>query len=215
MGKFRFNISTSLDGFMAGPQQSVENPLGVGGEGLHSWAFELEAFLRAHGMPGGVVNASTPAAEEMQANTGAVIMGRNMFGGHPGPWNAQQPWSGWWGDNPPFHVPVFVLTHHAREPLVMQGGTTFYFVTDGIHAAYERAKQAAGERDIWLGGGAKAAQQYLNAGLLDEINVALVPIFLGSGERLFDQLAPGKLTLERTRVIEAPGVTHLRYRVVK
>jgi dihydrofolate reductase len=215
MGKFRFHISTSLDGFMAGPQQSVENPLGVGGEGLHSWAFALESFLRGHGMPGGVVNASTPVVEEMQAHTGAVIMGRNMFGGHPGPWNEKQPWKGWWGDNPPFHAPVFVLTHHAREPLVMQGGTTFYFVTEGIQAAYERASQAAGERDIWLGGGAKAAQQYLNAGLLDEINVALVPIFLGSGERLFDQLMPGTLKLEQTRVIEAPGVTHLRYRVLK
>lgn len=215
MGKFKFNISCSLDGFVAGPAQSVQHPLGVGGEGLHSWAFELETFRRVHGMPGGAVNASSEVAEEMSADTGAVIMGRNMFGGHPGGWDAQNPWTGWWGDNPPFHVPVFVLTHHARAPLVLEGGTTFHFITTGIQAAHAQAKLVASDKDITLGGGAKAAQQYLNAGLIDEINLSIVPIFLGSGERLFDGIAPGQLKLERTRVIEAPGVTHMRYRVVK
>src|SRR5215217_891396 len=137
MSKLRSRISMSLDGFVAGPSQSVQEPLGVGGEGLHEWVFPLATWRRAHGMEGGEVNASTRVLEEELINIGATIMGRNMFGGHPGPWSATDPWKGWWGHTPPFHHPVFVLTHHAREPLTMQGGTTFTFVTDGIESALE------------------------------------------------------------------------------
>jgi dihydrofolate reductase len=213
MGQFRLHITMSLDGFVAGPDQSVENPLGVGGKDLHAWAFALSTWLRMHGAEGGVVNASSAVVEEQLADVGAVVMGRNMFGGQPGRWR-EPPWNGWWGENPPYHTPVFVLTHQPREPLALQGGTTFYFVTDGIEAALERAQQAAAGKDVALGGGANVAQQYLAARLLDELNISLVPRLLGSGERLFDNLAsaPG---LEQTRAIEAPGVTHLRYRVIK
>lgn len=214
MGKLRFNLSISLDGCLAGPEQSLESPLGVGGEQLHSWVFPLAAFRAAHGAEGGIVNASTQIVEEMTANVGAVIMGRNMFGGTPGAWKTDPPWTGWWGDDPPFHVPVFVLTHHAREPLPMKGGTTFHFVTEGIEAAVAQARAAAGDKDISIGGGASVARQLLAAGHVDEVNITLVPILLGSGERLFDQLGTG-IRLEQVRVIEAPGVTHLKYRVVK
>jgi dihydrofolate reductase len=212
MGKFRLHITMSLDGFIAGPDQSVDNPLGIGGMTLHQWAFDLAAWRKPHGMEGGEVNASTRVVEEQQANVGATIMGRNMFGGHPGPW---KDWNGWWGDNPPFHTPVYVLTHHARQPLELQGGTIFYFVTDGIASALEQAKKAAAGKDIVLGGGASAAQQYLAARLLDELNVALVPIFLRSGERLFEKLGGSDDSLEQIASIAAPGVTHLRYGVKK
>ena len=154
MSKLRFNITMSLDGFVAGPNQSEENPLGEGGGRLHDWAFALVAFREQHGMEGGEVNASTPVVEESLENIGAEVMGRNKFGGGPGPWG-DDPWTGWWGDDPPFHEPVFVLTHHAREPLEMQGGTTFSFVTDGIESALEQAKEAAGGKDVALGGGAE------------------------------------------------------------
>ena len=214
MGKIRFNLSISLDGYLAGPDQSLENPLGVGGMHLHDWIFPLAAFQAAHGGEGGIVNPSTQIVEEMTANVGAVIMGRNMFGGYPGAWKTEPAWIGWWGDDPPFHVPVFVLTHHAREPLPMKGGTTFHFVTDGIESAIAKARAAAGDKDISIGGGASTLQQYLAAGLVDELNVSLAPVLLGSGERLFDQLGAA-IKLEQVRVIEAPGVTHLRYRVVK
>jgi dihydrofolate reductase len=215
MSKLRFNISMSLDGFVAGPNQSEQNPLGVGGMRLHDWAFALAAFRRTHGMEGGEVNASTQIIEESLANVGAVIMGRNMFGGYPGPWRSDPPWTGWWGDNPPFHAPVFVLTHHPREPLVMQGGTTFTFVTDGIESALAKAMAAAGTRDIVVSGGALTVQQYLAAGLLDEVNISVVPLFLKAGEHLFDNLGTATLRLEQVRVIAAPGVTHIKYRVVK
>jgi dihydrofolate reductase len=214
MGKIRFNLSISLDGFLAGPDQSLESPLGAGGEHLHDWAFPLAVFRAAHGGEGGIANASTQIIEEQTANVGAVIMGRNMFGGHPGAWRSDAPWNGWWGEDPPFHVPVFVLTHHAREPLPMKGGTTFHFVTGGIESAVAKARGAAGDKDIVIGGGASIARQLLAAGHVDEINITLVPLFLGSGERLFDQLGTG-LKLEQLRVIEAPGVTHLKYRVVR
>jgi dihydrofolate reductase len=151
---------------------------------------------------------------EAADNVGATIMGRNMFGGGPGPWG-KEPWNGWWGEDPPFHTPVFVLTHHAREPLVMQGGTTFTFVTDGIESALEQARAAAGGKDVALGGGASVAQQYLAAGLIDEMELHVVPLLLGGGARLFDNLAGSDLKLEPVRTIEAPGVTHLKYRVVK
>lgn len=212
MGKFRLHVTMSLDGFSAGPQQSVDNPLGVGGMALHQWAFDLAAWRKPHGMDGGEVNASTNVVEEQQRNVGATIMGRKMFGGHPGPW---KDWSGWWGDNPPFHTPVYVLTHYPRKPLELQGGTTFHFVTDGFESALEQAKKAAAGKDIVLGGGANAAQQYLAARLLDEVNVAVVPILLRSGERLFDKLGAAEVGLEQVASIAAPGVTHLRYRVKK
>jgi dihydrofolate reductase len=213
MSKLRFHISVSVDGFVAGPDQSVENPLGVGGEELHEWVVELEAWRRQHGLEGGEVNASTPAVEELQSNVGATVMGRNMFGGGPGPWREDPPWKGWWGDNPPFHTPVFVLTHHPREPLEMEGGTTFTFVTNGIESALEQAKQAAGGRDVLLGGGANVVQQYLAAGLVDEFGLHIVPILLRGGERLLENV--GNLKVEQVRAIEAPGVTHIKYRVVR
>jgi dihydrofolate reductase len=206
----RFHISVSLDGYAAGPEQSEENPLGVGGMRMHEWIFPLEAWRRAQGMEGGEVNASSRVVEESQSNVGAVIMGRNMFGPIRGPWGDSQ-WTGWWGDDPPYHVPVFVLTHHPRDPLEMKGGTTFTFVTDGIESALRQAEQAAGGRDVIVGGGADTVRQYLAAGLVDEFELAVVPLLLGDGERLLDGV--GDLRLEQVRVVEAPGVTHLRYRV--
>ncbi len=214
MTKLRFQISISLDGFIAGPNPSEEHPLGEGGEQLHEWGLELEAWRKPHGREGGEVNASTPVMEEAFDNVGAVVMGRKMFGGGPGPWG-DEPWEGWWGDEPPFHAPVFVLTHHERKPLEKQGGTTFSFVTDGIESALAQAKEAAGGKDVSLGGGAEVAQQYLKAGLLDELELNVVPVLLGDGTRLFDNLTEAEVELERIRVIDAPGVTHLKYRVVR
>jgi dihydrofolate reductase len=213
MGTFRFQLAISLDGYVAGPDQSEENPLGVGGMALHEWVFDLEAWRRQQGLEGGIVNASTPVVEEAQSNVGAVVMGRNMFGGGHGPWSEDPLWNGWWGDDPPFHAPVFVLTHHPREPQVMEGGTTFVFVTDGIQAAFERAKEAAAGRDVLLSGGASVVQQYLAAGLIDGFELHIVPILLGDGERLLDNV--GGLQLEQVRAIEAPGVTHVKYRVLR
>jgi len=201
----------SLDGFVAGPHQSVKNPLGVGGDRLHEWAFALETFRRQHGMSGGEVNESTKVVEESQASIGATIMGRNMFGGHPGPWSSANPWNGWWGDEPPFHHPVFVLTHHPREPLAMQGGTTFTFVTDGIESALAQARIAAGGKDISLAGGASVAQQYFSAGLIDEMEINLVPTLLGEGERLFEGLGDDLHGLELVRTVAAPKVVHLKF----
>ncbi len=211
MGVFRFQIAVSLDGYVAGPHQSEEDPLGVGGMRLHEWIFGLEAWRKQQGLDGGEVNASTPVIEEAQSNVGAIVMGRNMFGGGPGPWREDPPWNGWWGEDPPYHVPVFVLTHHPREPLEMEGGTTFVFVTDGIAAALEQAKRAAGGRDVALGGGASVVQQYLAGGLIDEFELHIVPVVLGDGERLLDHI--GQIDVEQVRVIEAPGVTHIKYRV--
>jgi dihydrofolate reductase len=214
MAKLRFQISMSTDGFIAGPNPSEENPLGEGGTQLHEWAFKLEAWRKPHGREGGEVNASSQIIEDALENVGATIMGRNMFGGGPGPWGAE-PWDGWWGDDPPFHTPVFVLTHYPREPLEKDGGTTFYFVADGIESALEQAKQAAGGKDVSLGGGASVAQQYLAAGSMDELQLNIVPVILGAGTRLFENLASAEVSLEQTSVIDAPGVTHLRYRVVR
>jgi dihydrofolate reductase len=211
VGRLRFQISISLDGFVAGPNPSEEHPLGEGGEQLHEWAFALAAWRKPHGREGGEVNASTPMMEDALANVGATIMGRNMFGGGPGPWG-EDPWNGWWGDEPPFHTPVFVLTHHEREPLELEGGTTFTFVTDGIESALEQAKQAAGDMDVSLGGGADVAQQYLAAGLIDELQLNVVPVLLGAGTRLFDSRAGADLNLEQVAAIDAPGVAHLKYR---
>jgi dihydrofolate reductase len=210
MGKLKLNITMSLDGYVAGHEQSLENPLGIGGEELHGWMTSLEAWRESHGLEGGEDNASARFADDILAGAGATIMGRNMFGGGPGPWQ-EDSWKGWWGDDPPYHHPVFVLTHHPREPVEMEGGTTFHFVTDGIESALEQARAAAGDKDVSLGGGASVAQQYLAAGLLDEIVVSVVPIFLGGGARLFDNLGEATTGLEQVEAVEAPGVTHIRY----
>jgi dihydrofolate reductase len=212
--KLRCSVSISLDGYLAGPHPSVEQPLGEGGEGLHEWVVKLAAWRAPHGLEGGEVDASTPVVEEAVANVGATIMGRNMFGGGPGPWDSNDPWEGWWGDEPPFHTPVFVLTHHPREPLHKQGGTTFHFVTEGIESALDQAMAAAGGKDVSLGGGADVAQQYLRAGLLDELQVSIVPVLLGGGTRLLDDLGATPPQLELVRALDAPDVTHLKYRVV-
>jgi dihydrofolate reductase len=201
----------SLDGYVAGPSQSVENPLGIGGERLHDWVVPLATWRATHGLEGGDVNASTKVVEESLANVGATIMGRNMFGGHPGPWDAGKPWSGWWGNDPPFHHPVFVLTHHARAPLALEGGTTFTFVSDGIQSALDQARRAAQGKDVALAGGAKAAQQYLAAGLVDEMEIHLVPILLGAGEMLFERVGDDLHGLALVRTVAAPNVTHLKY----
>jgi dihydrofolate reductase len=213
MGKLRAIITTSLDGYVAGPDQSEENPLGIGGEELHEWMFPLKAFNERHGREGGEVTASSAIVEGWWANVGAIIMGRNMFGGGPGPWD--ESWKGWWGEDPPYHVPVFVLTHHAREPLEMKGGTTFHFVTEGIDAALDRARQAAGDADVTIMGGANAIQQYLAAGHLDELEISISPRLLGGGARLLDNLDGAEIELEQLRAVEGVGVTHLSYRVVK
>ena len=215
MSRLRYSVSMSLDGFVAGPDQSTAHPLGVGGELLHEWMRELAAWRREAGVEGGTENASTAVIERLDRNVGALIMGRNMFGGGPGPW-ADEPWNGWWGENPPFHLPVFVLTHHPREPLACEGGTTFTFVTDGPRAALGLARQAAAGQDVVISGGAGAARQYLAAGLLDEITLHLVPVLLGGGVRLFgdpaDEAAPAA-RFEQEESVAAPGVTHLTYRL--
>jgi dihydrofolate reductase len=210
MSRLRLQISMSLDGFVAGPEQSVANPIGIGGMRLHDWIFPLTAWRAMHGLEGGEATASTPVIEETLANIGAGIMGRNMFGGQPGPWDLQQPWNGWWGDEPPFHYPVFVLTNHPRAPLVAKG-TTFHFVTDGIEAALTQARQAAGGRDISLAGGASTGRQYLAAGLVDEMWLHVVPILLGSGERLFDDALDDLHGLALVKSVQGDGVVHLKF----
>jgi dihydrofolate reductase len=212
MSRVRVHISVSADGYVAGPNQSEENPLGEAGERLHDWVVALRAWRAPHGLEGGEVNASNAVVEEAQANVGAEIMGRGKFGGGPGPWG-EDPWRGWWGEDPPFHMPVFVLTHHQREPLTLSD-TTFTFVTGGIEAALEQAHAAAGEKDVLIGGGADVINQYLAAGHVDELELHVVPLLLGGGARLFEGIGPD-LELEQIRVVEAPGVAHLKYRVVK
>jgi dihydrofolate reductase len=210
--KLRLSITMSLDGYVAGPNQSEENPLGVGAMEVHEWFFPLKAFREMHGEAGGEVNASSAVVEERQTNLGATIMGRNMFGPVRGPW-PDQSWRGWWGEDPPYHHPVFVLTHHPREPLEMEGGTTFHFVSDGIESALTQAKEAARGRDVWLAGGASVVNQYLAARLVDEIDVSIAPLILGAGERLFEGLDRGTLSLKQIRTVDAPGVTHIKYDV--
>ena len=213
MSKVRTHISVSLDGYAAGPNETHENPLGEGGEHLHDWVFELKAWRQPHGMEGGVENVSSAVLEEADDNVGAEIMGRGKFGPpEGGPW-ADDSWRGWWGEDPPFHKPVFVLTHYEREPLTLSD-TTFHFVTDGIESALAQAREAAGEGDVFLGGGADSINQYLAAGLVDEIELHVAPILLGGGKRLFAGVGPD-LKLEELRAVEAPGVAHLKYRVVK
>ena len=211
MSKLRMKIAMSLDGFVAGPHQSVDNPLGVGGMRLHEWVVPLKVWRSEHGMEGGEENESSRVVEESLANIGATIMGRKMFGGHPGRWNRETPWLGWWGATPPFHHPVFVLTHHERRPLEMKGGTTFFFVTEGVESALEQARAAAGGKDVSLAGGANAAQQFLSAGLVDEMEIHLVPTLLGNGERLFDGIGDNLHGLELVRTVATPAVTHLKF----
>jgi dihydrofolate reductase len=214
MGNVRVDITMSLDGYVAGPNQSLENPLGEGGEELHEWAVALEAFHRLHGEDrGGEVNPSTPFIEGMFADAGAVIMGRNMFGGGPGSWS-EEPWEGWWGDEPPYHMPVFVLTNHPREPLE-KSDTTFHFVSDGIESALDQARAAAGAKDISLAGGADVINQYLAAGLVDRMVIHVAPILLGDGARLFTDLGETLPRLEQVEAVDAPGVTHITYRVLR
>jgi dihydrofolate reductase len=214
MGKVKSQLSVSLDGYMAGPRQSEENPLGVGGEALHEWALKLAAWRDPHDREGGEgdENPSNAVIEEAQAGVGAVVMGRNMFGPVRGAWG-EEDWRGWWGDDPPFHVPTFVLTHHEREPVEMEGGTTFHFVGEGIESAVLQAKEVAGDADVSVGGGASTVQQCIAAGLLDELLVSQVPILLGAGERLFDNLEPGAANFELTRVVEGREAAHLFYAV--
>jgi len=214
MSKTRAYISVSLDGYVAGPNETMEEPLGENGERLHDWATELRSWRELQGMEGGEENASSTAVAEDNANVGAEIMGRGKFGPPSrGAWDASEPWRGWWGDDPPFHKPVFVLTNHAREPLTLTD-TTFTFVTDGVQAAHDLARQAAGDKDVLIGGGAKTINQFMAAGLLDELDLHVVPIILGGGARLFEGIGP-EAKLDVARVIDAPGVTHLKYRVAR
>ena len=211
MSSVTCQISVSLDGFVAGPNQSLEHPLGEGGMRLHEWAFANATFRRAHGLDGGEEGPDSEVVEEAVAGVGAYIMGRNMFGGGDGPWDPS--WTGWWGGNPPFHVPVFVLTHHARDPLGMDGGTSFTFVTDGVEAALDEARAAAGDQDVAIAGGAATVQQFLAAGMLDELYLHIAPVILGAGERLLENV--GNPSFEPVKVVASPAVTHVKYRVVR
>jgi dihydrofolate reductase len=212
MSKLRMSITMSLDGYVAGPDQSEENPLGVGGMELHQWFFPLKEFQEMHGGEGGEVNASSDVVRERQANVGSTIMGRNMFGPVRGSW-PDDSWRGWWGEDPPYHHPVFVLTHYPREPVEMEGGTTFYFISDGVEPALAQAKEAAGEADVWLAGGASVVNQYLAARLVDEIDISIAPLILGGGARLFDGIGRDAVRVEQVRAVEGPGVTHIKYDV--
>jgi dihydrofolate reductase len=214
MGKLYVDISMSLDGFVAGPNQTLEQPLGEAGEQLHEWVVRLKTWRERHGLSGGETGPDSEVVEESLRNTGATVMGRRMFSGGEGAWEDDPNADGWWGDDPPFRHPVFILTHHAREPVTKQGGTTFTFVTDGIESALDQARAAAGDKDVAIAGGADAIQQFLSAGLVYELQLHITPLLLGDGVRLFDQ-APANLELETTRVIDSPRVTHLKYRVVK
>lgn len=208
MGKVKCQISISADGFLAGPNQSEKHGLGEGGDALHEWAFKTRFFQEIHGREGGEGGVSDELVREASAGESAVVMGRNMFGPVRGPWT-EPLWNGWWGDDPPFRVPVFVLTHYEREPLTL-GETTFHFVTEGIERAVELASDAAGDGDVGIGGGGETIQQAIRAGLLDELIVNQVPVILGGGVRLLDGIPPS-VELEQTRVVEAPGVAHLFY----
>ncbi len=211
MSSVTSQISISLDGFVAGPNQSLENPIGEGGMRLHQWVFETASWRAQQGLEGGEHNADSAVADEVVQGVGAYIMGRKMFGGGAGRWD--ETWTGWWGEEPPYHVPVFVLTHHPRKPLSMKGGTTFTFVTDGIDSALRQARAAAGNKDVTIAGGASTIRQYLAAGLLDELYLHIVPVVLGAGERLLENV--GDPTFDPVKVIGSPRVTHVKYRVVR
>lgn len=205
MGKLTADMSMSLDGFITGPDDGLEKPLGEGGERLHEWVYGLKSWREPHGHEGGETGRDADVLGEAFGNLGAALMGRRMFDAGEEPW----------GENPPFHVPVFVVTHNAREELVKEGGTTFTFVTDGLESALAQARAAAGDKDVSVAGGANVVQQYLTAGLLDEIQIHVVPVLLGAGRRLFESTGPERIELEPARVIDSPAVTHLKYRVVK
>jgi dihydrofolate reductase len=212
MPKLRFNMTMSLDGYVAGPNQTLENPLGEGGIALHEWAFATSSFRAVHGMgDGGATGIDDDRVAAWNENIGATIMGRNMFGPVRGDWG-DEAWTGWWGDDPPFHTPVFVITHYERAPLEMEGGTTFHFVTEGIEAALERASEAAADKDVSLGGGAGTAQQYLRARLVDELEIHVVPVLLGGGSRLFENLDGGPEGYEWVDLVSSPAAAHYRYR---
>ncbi|MBX9632054.1 MAG: dihydrofolate reductase family protein [Burkholderiales bacterium] len=209
MPKLRVSaFGLSIDGFGAGAHQSLENPLGVGGESLHHWFFPTRTFQKMHGSGDGTTGVDEDFAAQSMANLGAWILGRNMFGPIRGPWSDEN-WKGWWGEEPPYHVPVFVLTHHPRPPLVMKGGTTFYFVTEGIHEALKRAQEAAGGKDIRVGGGAATIRQYLRAGLIEEMHLAISPVILGSGESLLEGIDLLALGFQCTRHVTTPSAMHV------
>jgi dihydrofolate reductase len=201
----------SLDGYVAGPNQSLDDPIGQGGMRLHQWAFATDTWREQHGGAGGERTADSKVAEEVMQGIGAFIMGRNMFGPGRGAWD--ESWTGWWGEDPPYHTPVYVLTHHERAPVEMQGGTTFHFVTDGIESALEQARAAAGDLEVSIAGGASTVNQYLAAGLLDQLHLHIVPVVLGAGERLL--VGVGDPTLEPIEVVPSPVVTHVKYRVAR
>ncbi|MER5539955.1 dihydrofolate reductase family protein [Streptomyces mirabilis] len=205
------HVSMSLDGFVAGPDQSAKNPVGVGGMRLYQWVFASKAWHEHQNRTGGKRTVDCQVIEEVLDGVGAYIMGRHMFGGGEGPWD--ESWRGWWGEEPAFRAPVFVLTHHPREPLEMVGGTTFTFVTEGIEAALEQARQAADGQAVSIAGGAETMRQFLAAGMLDELYVHLVPVVLGAGERLLVDV--GDPTLELVKVVQSPKVTHIKYRIVR
>jgi dihydrofolate reductase len=214
MPALTFDISMSLDGFVAGPNQTLEQPLGEGGEQLHEWTVRVASWRERHGMTGGETGPDDEVVKESMDRPGAFVMGRRMFSGGQGRWEDDPNSDGWWGEEPPFGMPVFVLTHHPRDQVEKQGGTTFTFVSDGADSALEQARTAAGDKDIQIAGGASIVQQYLEAGLVDDFQIHVVPVLLGDGVRLFGDLEkrPG---LELTRVVDSPAVTHLMYRVVK
>jgi dihydrofolate reductase len=212
MPKVILDISMSLDGYVAGPNQTLEEPLGVGGEQLHEWVFNTKAWREPHGLEGGEENQDSEVIAEHVGRIGATIMGRRMFSGGEGPWEDDPNRDAWWGESPPFHHAVFILTHHPRERVAKEGGTTFTFVTDGIESALEQARAAAGDKDVAIAGGARVAQEYLDAGFLDELQIHVAPVLLGGGVRLFEN---EHAEIELVRVVESPVVTHLRYRVAK
>jgi dihydrofolate reductase len=212
MSKLRINISVSADGFAAGPEPSLEDPLGKGGEDLHEWALKLKSWREPHGYEGGESGPNDEVMREIKEGLGATIMGRRMYSNGSGPWEEDPKAGGWWGEDPPFGHSIYVLTHHEREPVAKADGTSYNFVTDGIEAALERAREQAGDQDVAIAGGADAIQQYLNAGLVDELQLHVVPVVLGGGRRLLDGLDPS-ISLEVDRVVATPDVTHIRYRV--
>jgi dihydrofolate reductase len=208
MSRVTSQISISIDGYVAGRNQSRENPLGERGELLHDWVIQTEGWRKLHGHEGGERGVDSEVASKLAEGIGAHVMGRRMFAG-AGPWD--ESWRGWWGDEPPFHAPVYVLTHNVREPLEMQGGTTFHFINDGFASALEQARAAAGEQDVAISGGANTINQALAAGALDELYLHVVPITLGSGERLFEDV--GHLEMTPAEVVASPAATHVRYEI--
>ena len=208
MSRVRVHISMSLDGYAAGPDQSLEQPLGKGAEALHEWAIATRGWREQHGQEGGETGVDDRQAVAWSENLGAVVMGRNMFGPVRGPW-PDETWRGWWGDNPPYHTPVFVLTHHERAPLELEGGTTFHFVTDGIKAALDQAKAAAGSRDVRIGGGVSTVRQYLQAGMIDELHFAVAPVVLGRGEAMFTGIDLPSLGFRVTEHAATEHATHV------